>query len=299
MRRDTSPYLLTLASNRGPQHGVVPSLHNSFSLKSETHYSLSTQSTSPILALPSQLLISLLPHTHIACILTAFSASIVNSIVAISETHLFIQNYTLIPLNPIASDPISYHTMSESTTFTEPRPSLSNRSNENIMNPRPSPLRSNENLPPTVNHGSPIIRGRPRTLSGPLGSRLTEKFSYTSDSKGLPTRASVDVISEGSEDNTDAAAQLDTLLAELEMEDGKEDDVATEEVKGEEGIGVPEHVGEELLQTNRRRGLEEREVLVRRKAFGWNQLKEHRERRWKQFAMFFVGPIQFVMEVCC
>lgn len=73
MRRDTSPYLLTLASNRGPQHGVVPSLHSSFSLKSETHYSLSTQSTSPILALPSQLLISLLPHTHIACILTAFS----------------------------------------------------------------------------------------------------------------------------------------------------------------------------------------------------------------------------------
>ena len=179
--------------------------------------------------------------------------------------------------------------MSESTTAPSLRAPLSNHSNENIHS-MPTSLLSNENLPP-VNGGG---QGRPRAISGTLSSRLTEQFPHE---KHPPPHRSADLISEGSEDNTDAAAQLDKLLAELEDEDGKEEDV-TAEKEVEEGVGAPKFVGEELLQTNRRTGLQERDVLARRKTFGLNELNEHRERRWKQFAMFFVGPIQFVMEVC-
>lgn len=44
-------------------------------------------------------------------------------------------------------------------------------------------------------------------------------------------------------------------------------------------------------------GLTTPDALTRRKKYGPNQLKEGKENRYLKFLSFFVGPVQFVMEV--
>ena len=84
---------------------------------------------------------------------------------------------------------------------------------------------------------------------------------------------------------------MDALIEELESLDP---DAAIEDRLKEMKIGGA--VPEELLQTDTRVGLTDPEVLQRRKKYGLNQLKEDKVNQWKKFAMYFVGPIQFVME---
>ncbi|KAK1969602.1 plasma-membrane proton-efflux P-type ATPase [Colletotrichum sublineola] len=55
-------------------------------------------------------------------------------------------------------------------------------------------------------------------------------------------------------------------------------------------------VPEEQLQTDTRLGLTEQEVLNRRRKWGRNEMAEQKENLILKFFMFFVGPIQFVME---
>ena len=64
-----------------------------------------------------------------------------------------------------------------------------------------------------------------------------------------------------------------------------------------ETVGPLRSVPEELLQTDTRVGLVEPEVVQRRKKYGLNQMKEERENLFLKFLGYFVGPIQFVMEV--
>ena len=51
------------------------------------------------------------------------------------------------------------------------------------------------------------------------------------------------------------------------------------------------------VQTDTRVGLTSEEVLQRRKKYGLNQMKEEKENMILKFFSYFVGPIQFVMEV--
>ncbi|KAJ9654846.1 plasma membrane H+-ATPase [Neophaeococcomyces mojaviensis] len=83
---------------------------------------------------------------------------------------------------------------------------------------------------------------------------------------------------------------LDALIEELES---TEPDAEMEEEI--EALGV-RSVPEELLQTDTKWGLTEPEVVQRRKKYGLNQMKEEKENLALKFLMFFVGPIQFVME---
>ena len=85
---------------------------------------------------------------------------------------------------------------------------------------------------------------------------------------------------------------IDALIAELESEDGAID----EEEEAEPGMSA-RPIPEELLNTDTRKGLTNSEVLERRKKFGMNQMAEEKENLIKKFLMYFVGPIQFVMEV--
>ncbi|GMF01410.1 unnamed protein product [Ambrosiozyma monospora] len=55
-------------------------------------------------------------------------------------------------------------------------------------------------------------------------------------------------------------------------------------------------VPEELLQTDPSRGLTDDDVHKRRKKYGLNQMAEEKENMVLKFCMFFIGPIQFVME---
>lgn len=88
-------------------------------------------------------------------------------------------------------------------------------------------------------------------------------------------------------------ADMEALISELEREDGRID----LEDEGTQDAGIARPLPNELLQTNPRYGLTDNEVLVRRKKYGWNKMKEEKENLVIKFFSYFTGPIQFVMEV--
>ena len=94
-------------------------------------------------------------------------------------------------------------------------------------------------------------------------------------------------------DNTNEIEEFEKLLKEIESDDEDEDKSEKEDL----GLNSPASVPENLLQTDVTHGLSESEVKDRRSTYGLNQLKEHKRSHIKQFLKFFVGPIQFVMEV--
>lgn len=92
---------------------------------------------------------------------------------------------------------------------------------------------------------------------------------------------------------SDDDEDIDQLVADLQSNPGaalddEEDDAPQE--------GSYVQVPEELLQTSPQTGLTDDEVQKRRKKYGWNQMAEEKENLVLKFIMFFVGPIQFVME---
>ncbi|OKL57079.1 Plasma membrane ATPase [Talaromyces atroroseus] len=91
----------------------------------------------------------------------------------------------------------------------------------------------------------------------------------------------------------DAEEDMDALIEELESHH----DHIEDEDDGCEGFNSPRYIPPELLRTNTSTGLNETEVSSRRKKYGSNQMKkEERQPLVFKFLMFFVGPIQFVME---
>ena len=93
--------------------------------------------------------------------------------------------------------------------------------------------------------------------------------------------------------NTDAYEAFDTLVASLESDD--EEETSTEHQSP--AVGEPRAVPSVLLETSPNQGLDDAEVLSRRKRYGWNRMKENNRSHLKIFLMFFVGPIQCVMLV--
>ena len=91
----------------------------------------------------------------------------------------------------------------------------------------------------------------------------------------------------------DEDEDMDALIDDLESEDGAINDEVDEKTE----VGGARPVAEELLQTSTTHGLTDAEVLTRRKKFGLNQMKEEKQNMILKFLGYFVGPIQFVMEV--
>lgn len=93
--------------------------------------------------------------------------------------------------------------------------------------------------------------------------------------------------------NTDAVQDFDALLASLESDDEEElsieDKIPT--------VGEARPVPSFLLETSPNRGLDDAELISRRKKYGWNVMKEENRSHIRTFLMFFVGPIQCVMLV--
>jgi H+-transporting ATPase len=98
------------------------------------------------------------------------------------------------------------------------------------------------------------------------------------------------VAAEGDDEDED----IDALIEDLESQDGH-DAFDEEEEEGTPGGGRT--VPEEMLQTDSRVGLTESEVVARRRKYGLNQMKEEKENLILKFFSYFIGPIQFVMEV--
>lgn len=88
---------------------------------------------------------------------------------------------------------------------------------------------------------------------------------------------------------------MDALIDELESQDGHQEE---EEEEGEATAGTGRVIPEDQLQTDTRIGLTDAEVHARRKKYGMNQMKEEKENLILKFLGYFIGPIQFVMEVC-
>lgn len=106
------------------------------------------------------------------------------------------------------------------------------------------------------------------------------------------TEPTVEKIAKPVEEDEDE--DIDQLILDLQSNHNlnADDDDAEEEGDGSSFVQVPE----ELLQTDPAVGLTEDEVLRRRKKYGLNQMSEEQENMLVKFLMFFVGPIQFVME---
>lgn len=102
-----------------------------------------------------------------------------------------------------------------------------------------------------------------------------------------PTNEKVDkIVSDDEEED------IDQLIMDLQSHKGLDDDEEDEEVDNSSFKAVPE----ELLKTDPTTGLTADEVTKRRKKYGLNQMSEDKENLVLKFVMFFVGPIQFVME---
>ncbi|KAH7320926.1 hypothetical protein B0I35DRAFT_450538 [Stachybotrys elegans] len=111
-------------------------------------------------------------------------------------------------------------------------------------------------------------------------------FDEKNASAGVPPKAAAPAEEEDEDEDIDA------LIEDLESQDGHE----LEEEEEERSPGGGRAVPEDMLKTDSRVGLTEAEVLVRRKKFGLNQMKEEKENLVLKFLGFFIGPIQFVME---
>lgn len=101
-----------------------------------------------------------------------------------------------------------------------------------------------------------------------------------------PTNEKVDKNVSDDEDE-----DIDQLILDLQSHkalDEEEDEVVDD--------ATFKAVPEELLKTDPTTGLTSDEVTKRRKKFGLNQMSEDKENLVLKFIMFFVGPIQFVME---
>jgi len=133
--------------------------------------------------------------------------------------------------------------------------------------------------------------------------------TYSSNSSDAPNHLNTDIESGHFNEkagHNDAASKtpnaeeeededMDALIDELESQDGhqEEEELADESITPAAGRIVPE----DLLNTSLQTGLTEQEVTARRKKYGLNQMKEEKENLILKFLGYFIGPIQFVMEV--
>ncbi|GAV55799.1 hypothetical protein ZYGR_0AY01920 [Zygosaccharomyces rouxii] len=127
--------------------------------------------------------------------------------------------------------------------------------------------------------------------------RITEKPPHQQpESEGEPVpeeeveeETEEEVPDEQSSEDDDIDGLIDELQSQEAHEEAEEDD-------GPAAAGEARKIPEELLQTDPSVGLSSDEVVNRRKKYGLNQMREESENLLVKFMMFFIGPIQFVME---
>lgn len=114
------------------------------------------------------------------------------------------------------------------------------------------------------------------------------------EKRAQPPAEAVPPKKDASAEDEEEDEDIDALIEDLESEDGHAFEEEEEETSPTTGGRV---VPDDMLQTDSRLGLTESEVVARRRKYGLNQMKEEKENLVLKFLGFFVGPIQFVMEV--
>jgi H+-transporting ATPase len=123
-----------------------------------------------------------------------------------------------------------------------------------------------------------------RRLSGLNKSPL--RASLPNEKKPIPT---------DDDDDEDAEEEnMDDLIDDLQTVDGDVD--VHDDPAIDTGV-ITRRVSDEMLQTDPAKGLSETEAQYRRRKYGPNRMKEEKENLLLKFLSFFVGPVQFVMEV--
>jgi H+-transporting ATPase len=124
-----------------------------------------------------------------------------------------------------------------------------------------------------------------RRLSG-VNTKSPLVASMPDETKPIPT---------DEDDDEDAEEEnMDALIDDLQTVDGDvdmDDDIAIDT-----GV-ITRRVSDEMLQTDPEKGLSEIEAQHRRRKYGPNRMKDEKENLLLKFLSFFVGPVQFVMEV--
>ncbi|EEA22919.1 plasma membrane H+-ATPase [Talaromyces marneffei ATCC 18224] len=130
------------------------------------------------------------------------------------------------------------------------------------------------------------------TRDGSVRTSIAISSIEASDWQGLPHGFKFEERSPSPE-KAKFDENLDALIEELESHNGH---LEEEQDPADESSSCS-HVPLEELQTNTHTGLTDTEVASRRKKYGLNQMrKEEKQLPIVKFLMFFVGPIQFVME---
>ncbi|PLN74668.1 plasma membrane ATPase [Aspergillus taichungensis] len=116
----------------------------------------------------------------------------------------------------------------------------------------------------------------------------------TANRKSYPSSSVYDFKEEDgdSENEDEKDVDIDALIEELKSLDGQSD-VDDDRLSQPGGLL---QLPEEIIPTNPNTGLTEEEVLLRRKKYGCNRMKEEKTNLILKFLSYFVGPIQFVME---
>uniref|UniRef100_A0A060T3Q7 Plasma membrane ATPase n=1 Tax=Blastobotrys adeninivorans TaxID=409370 RepID=A0A060T3Q7_BLAAD len=94
-------------------------------------------------------------------------------------------------------------------------------------------------------------------------------------------------------EESDEEDDMDAFIEELQSDEGDGADEFDEEAGPTSSVRM---VPESMLQTDQTTGLTSDEVVARRKKFGLNKMSEEETNNLIKFIMFFIGPIQFVME---
>ena len=97
-------------------------------------------------------------------------------------------------------------------------------------------------------------------------------------------------------DDEEDDEDIDELVMELQSNHNIDADDDEEEDEEEHHSSSYKEVPDEYLHTEPSVGLTSAEVAKRKKKFGLNQMAEEQENLVLKFCMFFIGPIQFVME---
>jgi H+-transporting ATPase len=86
---------------------------------------------------------------------------------------------------------------------------------------------------------------------------------------------------------------LNSLIDDLVAEDGRDSDLELLTLVPDKDNAYDPV----MIETAVNRGLTDDEVAERRKNYGWNRLTQDKPNHLIKFLMFFMGPIQWVMEV--
>jgi len=132
-------------------------------------------------------------------------------------------------------------------------------------------------------------------IASTRGDETPDRLGTSIPTGNLPDPEKQEKLPVGAEDEGEDIEDIDALIDDLESQDGEDEYGDDDAAPGSSARPVPE----DLLQTNTRVGLTSAEVEQRRRKYGLNQMREEKENMILKFLMYFVGPIQFVMEVRC